>query len=226
MDQEPFAYGVPDFCMIYPNATARKGPPIPGARKVGRVWIDDEGALIPAWILGDDSPIQEYDTFGLLSRIAGMVQDKPQKYWTGRGELTTEPGQVLLDIERITTRKFKRLDFLASVRDLKRMGFLEVHQKTARFVICSPILDSEDPIIAISGDGCQRLAPSNWAALREQVFERDKYTCQYCGCQEGPFECDHVVPVSKGGGDDPDNLKTACKPCNRSKGAKMPEEFV
>lgn len=49
---------------------------------------------------------------------------------------------------------------------------------------------------------------------------RDKYTCQYCGAQGVAMECDHVVPVADGGGHDDGNLKTACRPCNRSKASK------
>ena len=59
--------------------------------------------------------------------------------------------------------------------------------------------------------------------LRFEVFERDKYVCQYCGAC-GPdveLEIDHVIPVSRGGTDDINNLKTACLKCNRGKGDKV-----
>lgn len=54
---------------------------------------------------------------------------------------------------------------------------------------------------------------------RFDVFKRDVFTCQYCG-QNPPavvLEIDHVVPVSKGGGNTKDNLLTACFDCNRGK---------
>jgi hypothetical protein len=71
----------------------------------------------------------------------------------------------------------------------------------------------------------KRPKPGEWARLRSSVFERDNYTCQYCGQRGGKLECDHVVPVSRGGGNDEDNLATACLPCNRSKRNKTPEEW-
>jgi 5-methylcytosine-specific restriction endonuclease McrA len=37
---------------------------------------------------------------------------------------------------------------------------------------------------------------------------------------------DHIIPVAKGGSDDPENLVAACKRCNFSKQDKMPDEFV
>ena len=36
------------------------------------------------------------------------------------------------------------------------------------------------------------------------------------------LEVDHIVPVSKGGLSEPENLQTLCWRCNRTKGAKMP----
>lgn len=57
--------------------------------------------------------------------------------------------------------------------------------------------------------------------LRFEVFKRDQFTCQYCGATPPKvvLEIDHVDPVSAGGGDDIDNLVTACFPCNRGKAA-------
>lgn len=71
------------------------------------------------------------------------------------------------------------------------------------------------------------LKPSRqtWQTLRDFVFRRDDYTCQYCGQRGGKLECDHVVPVSRGGANDVANLATACKACNRSKAAMTPEEW-
>jgi len=64
-----------------------------------------------------------------------------------------------------------------------------------------------------------------WADLRAAVYARDKFTCQYCGARDQRLECDHVIPLSRGGPSDLGNLVTACKPCNRSKGAKTLQEW-
>jgi 5-methylcytosine-specific restriction endonuclease McrA len=37
--------------------------------------------------------------------------------------------------------------------------------------------------------------------------------------------CDHVIPVARGGSDDPDNLVAACKRCNFSRQDRLPEEM-
>lgn len=65
-----------------------------------------------------------------------------------------------------------------------------------------------------------------WQEIRKRIFERDGHVCTYCGGGNGlDLECDHIVPVARGGGDDDANLTTACAPCNRSKGAKTLEEW-
>ena len=62
------------------------------------------------------------------------------------------------------------------------------------------------------------------------LFARDGYTCQYCGRhrrQLGYRESltrDHVVPLSRGGGNGWNNVVTACSRCNLRKGNALPAE--
>lgn len=65
-----------------------------------------------------------------------------------------------------------------------------------------------------------------WRMIRTIIFHRDNFTCRYCGVRGGRLECDHVIPVSRGGATNERNLVTACKPCNRSKGDKTLEEWL
>jgi hypothetical protein len=71
-----------------------------------------------------------------------------------------------------------------------------------------------------------RLDATAWKALRVTIFARDKFTCQYCGAKDQKLECDHIVPVSRGGSNDILNLTTACKACNSSKGNKLVDEWL
>lgn len=59
--------------------------------------------------------------------------------------------------------------------------------------------------------------------LRFDIFRRDGFTCQYCGWKPPDviLEVDHIMPVSEGGGDEPENLVTSCFNCNRGKGTKL-----
>lgn len=56
---------------------------------------------------------------------------------------------------------------------------------------------------------------------RFDLFKRDGFTCQYCGRTPPAvvLEVDHIVAVSRGGGNTSDNLVTACYDCNRGKAA-------
>lgn len=66
---------------------------------------------------------------------------------------------------------------------------------------------------------------TTWPALRIEVFTRDKFVCQYCGDHVDDPHCDHFIPVILGGTSTLENLRTACPPCNLSKGDQLPEEW-
>lgn len=55
--------------------------------------------------------------------------------------------------------------------------------------------------------------------LRQEIFERDDYTCVICeSTEKESLEIDHIMPISKGGKTEPDNLQTLCHDCNVRKG--------
>lgn len=59
--------------------------------------------------------------------------------------------------------------------------------------------------------------------VRYDIFERDGHRCCSCGVGVGigvTLHLDHIVPVSKGGLSDPENLQTLCATCNLGKGAR------
>ncbi len=61
---------------------------------------------------------------------------------------------------------------------------------------------------------------------RVNIYARDGYKCQYCGVRAGLRELtyDHVVPRSRGGVTDWENIVTCCYRCNRDKGGRTPKE--
>ena len=58
---------------------------------------------------------------------------------------------------------------------------------------------------------------------RRAVFARDSWTCQYCGTTSH-LTVDHVIPRSRGGPSDWENIVTSCAPCNRRKGNRTTVE--
>lgn len=60
---------------------------------------------------------------------------------------------------------------------------------------------------------------------KTEVLVRDNHKCQSCGSDK-KLEFDHIVPVSKGGSSEANNLQLLCRSCNRSKRALSKEEFA
>jgi hypothetical protein len=63
----------------------------------------------------------------------------------------------------------------------------------------------------------KRARPGVPKQLKWKVFSRDDFTCVACGASGVPLECDHIVPVSKGGVTEEGNLQALCEACNRRK---------
>ena len=61
----------------------------------------------------------------------------------------------------------------------------------------------------------------SWAETIRLVEQRASGRCEYCRMakilQRAPFHVEHILPTSKGGTDDLDNLAWACGACNLSK---------
>lgn len=57
---------------------------------------------------------------------------------------------------------------------------------------------------------------------KKKMFDRDSYTCQYCGAKHD-ITIDHVTPLSQGGKTNFLNCVAACKECNIKKGDRTPE---
>jgi 5-methylcytosine-specific restriction endonuclease McrA len=71
-----------------------------------------------------------------------------------------------------------------------------------------------------------RLPTAAVSFSRRNVFKRDHWTCQYCGCQPGSEELtiDHVIPRSHGGSSTWENCVLACIGCNSRKADRTPQQ--
>ena len=61
---------------------------------------------------------------------------------------------------------------------------------------------------------------------RQNIYARDRYACQYCGRKfpSEEFTYDHIIPKSRGGKTEWENIVTCCVGCNRKKGGRTPKE--
>lgn len=119
-------------------------------------------------------------------------------YWKAQGApVRLDLGRARI-VGRIGREKLGRI-----IRELREWGYIPKSQPVTR----------------------PRLSHREWAALRLIVFRRDGYVCVYCRYECDEPHCDHIVPVSRGGGNEIENLATACAPCNLSKGDKLLSEW-
>lgn len=86
-------------------------------------------------------------------------------------------------------------------------------------------------ILELVGRPTPRMPIPRW--MKEIALERAlsrgsaRSKCQYCFDQieTGGIQFDHVLPISRGGINHPQNLVVACGECNRRKGAMTGREF-
>jgi hypothetical protein len=81
-------------------------------------------------------------------------------------------------------------------------------------------------LLAISPRGVEgpraKRRPSYRAVKRRMLARSNK--CHWCKCvlTAPTATLDHLVPLSKGGLDNPNNWVLACEPCNTKRGSQMP----
>lgn len=81
-------------------------------------------------------------------------------------------------------------------------------------------------IIAIKGGFHKNFNSRTPALTNHALFERDRYTCAYCGglFKSEKLSRDHIKPKGQGGLDIWMNVVTACRVCNSNKGCRTVEQ--
>lgn len=64
--------------------------------------------------------------------------------------------------------------------------------------------------------------------IKQRLYKIQDGKCAYCGQHRNHkyMTLDHIIPLSKGGTDNLDNLQCTCKKCNSFKGDMLPHEFT
>ena len=97
---------------------------------------------------------------------------------------------------------------------LERVSIVNYYDK----IIHSPSFSMKLPSVIALKSFIKPLSNPNFT--RFNVFLRDKFTCQYCG-DKRDLTFDHLLPKSKGGVTDWENVVTACSTCNVKKGGRL-----
>jgi hypothetical protein len=99
-----------------------------------------------------------------------------------------------------------------------------------RFIRQTDLMETE--MIAKGADGqltktiirkSQRQVDQN---VSWKVFKRDNYACRYCGNESTPLTVDHLVLWEEGGPTTEENLVSACRKCNRTRGNLHYDEWL
>lgn len=115
------------------------------------------------------------------------------------------------------------------VDELEKKGCIKIGDTNRDGTLYSVFLPEEIPLVkeklAITADPVEEDYFTN-PEKRKEIFERDKYTCFYCGekVTTENTTLDHLIPQHKGGGHTKENLKTSCLVCNSIKSGKTYEE--
>ena len=59
-----------------------------------------------------------------------------------------------------------------------------------------------------------------------KVFRRDHYTCRYCGADDVPLTIDHLILWEHQGPTTEENLLSACKRCNKTRGNMVYDKWL
>lgn len=162
--------------------------------------------------------VKEEGAFAQLPLFARALAVEPLKICDDQGRIHLggkEPGEAIAFTLGATQgdRRLLRIH----IRLLPQEGYLTKSNGcliVADFTRCLP--DSAEQLASLRTEAIRR--------YRDFVLERDGGRCRYCGATE-ILTLDHVVPLSRVGANDPGNLAAACRPCNSSKGARIPSEW-
>ncbi|MEA4957571.1 hypothetical protein SDC9_30494 [bioreactor metagenome] len=94
-----------------------------------------------------------------------------------------------------------------------------IKQLKAKGVIFEPTRDSLQIVDNFDFFENKKVRKTLTKSIRHEVFKRDNYRCVECGAtnKDTVLHIDHIIPFSKGGSDELDNLQTLCESCNISK---------
>jgi 5-methylcytosine-specific restriction endonuclease McrA len=82
------------------------------------------------------------------------------------------------------------------------------------------------PIVASTGHCKDHAIDPAPALTNTALFARDRHICLYCGSHYARQELtrDHVLPLSRQGQDEWENVVSACLACNLRKGSRTPQQ--
>ncbi len=122
-----------------------------------------------------------------------------------------------------TPQSFEHVERLRTVLCSTCSSCGGTHRSVREHMVCRSLRAAEGIISGLPvkmPHATERVRESAWPKIRSLVLMRDDHTCLECGSDLSSrpgwlVEVHHVIPRSRGGDDDPRNLKTLCTDCHR-----------
>jgi 5-methylcytosine-specific restriction endonuclease McrA len=152
--------------------------------------------------------------------VGSVPPSEHQRHGPGPSPITAMGGRVLVlnatfePINVCTVRRAVVL-LLKDKAELLERGRWELHSESS--TLARPVVIRLVSYVKVPRDAHRR------KITRRAVFARDAWTCQYCGSRSN-LTVDHVIPRSKGGKSNWENIVASCAPCNRRKGDRLPRQ--
>ena len=70
----------------------------------------------------------------------------------------------------------------------------------------------------MEGKDIRVICDEGYSDLRQQVLERDNFTCRRCRCTYNNLDTQHIIPRRYGGSDSLDNIMSYCRQCQEKWG--------
>lgn len=126
----------------------------------------------------------------------------------------------------VTTHEIREVaaisEYARRIRELRDEEGMQIHSHVDRHDL------KPGEYILVSIERTPSIERSVSPQLRNDILERNGFTCQQCGAGPGdrdPYNparkvrlhIDHIIPLSQGGTNDRDNLRTLCSACNQGR---------
>jgi 5-methylcytosine-specific restriction endonuclease McrA len=129
---------------------------------------------------------------------------------------------LTVDVYNADYRVLSRIPWQEAIRLILRGAVYVIDVHSPAVHIHSPSVVIELPMSVALREYVHIPYKADNRVTREGVLRRDGHTCAYC-CGRADT-VDHVLPRSRGGGDNWFNLVAACQPCNGLKGDRTPQQ--
>lgn len=85
---------------------------------------------------------------------------------------------------------------------------------------------ADDPVTLIGKAFVRKATRQIDEGIKWRVYQRDNYTCVYCGTTGVPMTVDHYHPQALGGQTTMENLRACCRRCNKLKANQPIDAWV